>query len=69
MTNTHFVDFFDSMTMQNRTEPCRVVNMWLGEDPMATVEVDKPVRKRLQVPISCLTCRYTGQRLPFPCET
>lgn len=72
MRHTHFVDFFDSMTMRNRTETCRVLNMRLSDDPsvedMATVEVEAPFRKRLRVPISCLTCRITGQRLPFPIE-
>ena len=70
--HTHLVDFFDSMTLKNRTETCRVLDMQLSNNPavpeMATVEVDLPVRKRLRVPITCLVCRYTGQRLPFPVE-
>lgn len=70
MRHTHFVDFFDSMTLRNRTETCRVLDMRLNDDPSiedkATVEVESPIRKRLRVPITCLTCRFTGQRLPFP---
>jgi hypothetical protein len=69
---THYVDFFDSFTMKNRTALCRVVRMSLNENPnvedMATVEVSEPVRKTIRVPITCLTCRYTGQRLPFPTD-
>jgi len=72
MQHTHFVEFFDSMTMRNRTEMCRVLAMRLSEDldmeDMATVEVETPIRKRLRLPITCLTCRFTGQRLPFPVE-
>ena len=72
MRHTHFVDFFDSMTMKNRTELCRVLDMRLSDDPnvedMATVEVEVPIRKRLRVPINCLVCRFTGKRLPFPIE-
>ena len=73
MQHTHIVDFFDSMSMRNRTETCRVLEMQLSDDPnvedMATVEVESPIRKRLRVPITCLTCRFTGQRLPFPVES
>lgn len=72
MRLTHTVDFFDSMTMRNRTETCWVLDIQLSDDPdvedMATVEVESPIRKRLRVPITCLTCRFTGQRLPFPVE-
>jgi hypothetical protein len=72
MRHTHLVDFFDSMSMRNRTETCRVLDMRLSDDPnvedMVTVEVETPIRKRLRVPISCLTCRFTGQRLPFSIE-
>ena len=72
MRHTHFVDFFDSMTMKNRMETCRVLDMQLSDDPnvedVATVEVESPIRKRLRVPITCLVCRFTGQRLPFPTD-
>lgn len=72
MLHTHFVDFFDSMTLKNRTETCRVLDMQLSDDPnvqdMATVEVEVPIRKRLRVPINCLVCRYNGERLPFLVE-
>jgi hypothetical protein len=72
MSHTHVVDFFDSMSMRNRTETCRVLDMQLSDDPdvegMATVEVESPIRKRLRVPITCLVCRHSGQRLPFPIE-
>ena len=61
---THFVEFFDSFWMVNRVSLCKIIRMFLSEDPevedMATVEVEKPIRKRLRVPISCITCRYTG---------
>jgi len=66
---THTVDFFDSMAMRNRTALCVVLRMYLSDDPavddMATVEVEDPIRKRIRVPLSCLVCRYSGQRLPF----
>ena len=72
MQHTHLVEFFDSMTLRNRTEHCRVLDMRLGDDPdvedMATIEVETPIRKRLRVPINCLICRFTGQRLTFPVE-
>jgi hypothetical protein len=69
MSQTHTVDFFDSMTMKNRTERCKVIDMTLSDNPnvedMATVEVEIPTRKRLRVPLNCLVCIYTGERLPF----
>lgn len=67
---THTVDFFDSFTMKNETAPCRVVQMYLSDDPqkedMATVEIQQPVRKRIRVPLNCLVEISTGQRLPYP---
>lgn len=51
---THEVTFFDSMTMKNRTEKCRVVEIPSSRNAQGefiiTVEVDKPVQKRLQAP-------------------
>ncbi len=58
----HYVDFFDSFTMKNRTELCQVLSMDLASDT-AIVEVETPIRKRLKVPLNCLQCKYTGFRL------
>jgi|APSaa5957512535_1039671.scaffolds.fasta_scaffold188997_2 hypothetical protein len=68
----HTVDFFDSMTMKNRTEKCVVLSMSLSDnedvEDMATCQIERPIRKRIRVPITCLVCLHTGQRLPFPVE-
>jgi len=56
---THHVEFFDSSTMRNRTEPGRLLHASVSDDPdvedMATVEVDQPIRKRVRVPLACCT--------------
>lgn len=41
------VEFFDSFSMKNRTEQGRVIER---SETMVTVEVDKPIRKRVRVP-------------------
>ena len=43
------VNFFDSMTMKNRTEGGVVT--WVRADNEVEVEVEKPIRKRVTVPI------------------
>ena len=43
------VEFFDSMTMKNRSEQGVVV--WVRTDREIEVEVEKPIRKRVTVPI------------------
>jgi len=64
---THFVEFFDSMTMRNRIEKCRVIRMTFSGDKnvesMATVEITVPTKKTIRVPLNCLTCAHTGYRL------
>lgn len=45
------VEFFDSFTMNNRVEQGRVIDR---TETMATVEVDRPIRKRVRVPVDCV---------------
>ncbi len=47
------VDFFDSMTMRNRQEQGVVTHV--RADEMVDVEVEKPIRKRVTVPIGNVT--------------
>lgn len=69
---THTVDFFDSSTMRNRTEPCIVECIALasfsGGYDAAQCRLTSPPTKRVVVPLSCLVDLATGQRLPYPTD-